>query len=174
MTVVITAVAIQIIIVAISYLAGRYIFPKIPEGALETLSSSLSIMSQYADRYVAWAKQFMPDATGSEKMNTVVGYLQNIANKYHIDMNVTDIQAIAQAAYNAMKKGMADSQAVEAQIVHEDVAKPAPATLPEVKEESTPFDNFSIDEIKQKMMETAEPAIISKLLLALNKITNKG
>lgn len=106
---------IQLIVIVGAYCIGRYILPNIPGETVASIQSKIDIMTKYADSFVAWAKQFMPEATGADKMNTVVEQLAETAKKYGINMNVTELQAIAQAAYNSMKQGLAEVAANEAE-----------------------------------------------------------
>lgn len=67
------------------------------------VTTKINIIINYADAFVAWAKQFMSSSSGSDKMFAVVAQLQKIAKKYDIDMSEDEIKAIAQKAYDNMK-----------------------------------------------------------------------
>lgn len=66
------------------------------------ITAKISIIIDYADAFVLWAKQFMKDSTGSEKMNEVVNRLNTIAKRYDLDISEEEIRAIAQRAYDLM------------------------------------------------------------------------
>ena len=104
---------IQLVVIVGAYCVGRYILPNIPGETVASIQSKIEIMTKYADSFVAWAKQFMPEASGADKMDAVVNQLEEAAKKYGINMNIKELQAIAQAAYNSMKQGLAEVEATE-------------------------------------------------------------
>ena len=74
------------------------------------LSLKFNVFLKYADAFVTWAKEFMPNSTGAEKMSAVIKQLQNIANKYNMIMSEDEITAIAQKSYEAMKAAMGNNE----------------------------------------------------------------
>ena len=94
---------VELVILIGSFLIGKYVFPNIPKETIKDITTKIGIIVDYADKFVAWAKQFMSNATGQDKMNEVVKQLIIIANRYDLDITETEIRAIAQKAYDNMK-----------------------------------------------------------------------
>ena len=51
-----------------AFLLGKYVFPNIPK----TVTDKLGELSEWAAKFVEWAKEFKKDKTGEEKMAAVV------------------------------------------------------------------------------------------------------
>lgn len=102
-TIIITVV--ELIVLVVAFLIGRYVVPKISSDAIADITAKTSLIVTYADKFVAWAKQFLSSSTGSEKMEAVVEKLAEICQKYDIDMTEDELTAIAQKAYDSMKAG---------------------------------------------------------------------
>ena len=94
---------IELVILIGSFLMGKYVFPNIPKETIDEITAKINIIVEYADKFVAWAKQFMSNATGQDKMNEVVKRLITIAERYDLDITEDEIRAIAQKAYDNMK-----------------------------------------------------------------------
>ena len=94
---------IELVFLFVAFVVGRYIFPNIPADTITEITAKINIIVEYADKFVSWAKQFMSNATGQDKMNEVVKQLINIADRYGLDITETEIRAIAQKAYDNMK-----------------------------------------------------------------------
>ena len=62
-----------------------------------------SLIIQYAEAFVSWARQFKSNLSGNEKMDVVIEKLANVADKHDIDISEEEIRAIAQKAYDTMK-----------------------------------------------------------------------
>lgn len=117
---------IEIVILVACYLVGRYVTGN--SAAKDTIldaTSKMELIARYADMFVAWARQFLQGKSGSEKMDEVVSQLSTIAAKNGIDMSETEIQAIAQKAYDSMKAGetAATPTTVVAPVVSSDTVK---------------------------------------------------
>lgn len=112
---------VVIVIIIGSYLFGKYVTPRLSEDTksmIENAVSELSIIATYADKFVVWAREFLKDKKGSEKMAEVIAKLQAVAEKYDIDMTEDEIKAIAQTAYeNMMGKGTTDVQTIVEQAI---------------------------------------------------------
>lgn len=98
-----------------AFVIGKYVFPNLPKNAMDKLTT----LSQWAAKFVEWAKEFRKKETGEEKMAAVVKKLKEIADEAGIDVTEDQLRAIAQSAYNAMKAGekeaaVAEPQALEA------------------------------------------------------------
>lgn len=105
----IITVTVELVIMVAAFLLGKFVFPKIPEGTLVKVKEGIELIVTYADKYVSWAKQFMATESGEDKMNAVVKELAKIAERYNIDITESEIKAIAQKAYDEMKKGEAEA-----------------------------------------------------------------
>ena len=90
-----------------AFLLGKYVFPNIPQ----TVTNKLAELSEWAAKFVEWAKEFKKDKTGAEKMAAVVEQLKKIADEAGLDVTEDQLKAIAQTAYNAMKAGEKESTA---------------------------------------------------------------
>lgn len=100
-----------------------------------------SLIMQYAEAFVSWARQFKSDLSGKEKMNVVIEKLFNIANKYNLDISETEICAIAQQAYDSMKNKEESIKAVSNQTPYlselvETVNEIKSSPLPEITEDN--------------------------------------
>lgn len=95
----------------VAFLAGKYLFPKVPK----TVADKLDMLSQWAAKFVVWAKEFMKNQKGEEKMAAVVERLKEIADEAGLDVTEDQLKAIAQSAYNAMKAGEKETQTAVAQ-----------------------------------------------------------
>ena len=62
-----------------------------------------SLIIQYAEAFVSWARQFKSNLSGNEKMDVVIEKLTNVADKHNVDISEEEIRAIAQKAYDTMK-----------------------------------------------------------------------
>ena len=101
---------IQLIVLGLAFIVGKFILPNMSQQSLNNISQALIIINQFAASFVKWAKQFMPNNTGEEKMSAVIDQLSVICDKYKIDMTDDQLKAIAQSAYDKMK---AQEQAAE-------------------------------------------------------------
>lgn len=92
-----------------AFLIGKYVCPNIPK----TVTDKLGELSEWAAKFVEWAKEFKKDKTGEEKMAAVVEQLKKIADEAGLNVTEDQLKAIAQAAYNAMKAGEKESNTAE-------------------------------------------------------------
>lgn len=98
--------AVQLGIAVVAFVAGKYVFPKVPK----TVTDKLNMLSQWAAQFVVWAKEFMKKQTGEEKMAAVVEKLKEIVDEAGLDVTEDQLKAIAQSAYNAMKAGEKEAE----------------------------------------------------------------
>lgn len=89
-----------------AFFAGKYIFPKIPASVKDKLAD----LADWAAKFVVWAREFMKQDSGEKKMAAVVEQLKQIAAEAGIEATEDQLRAIAQSAYEAMKKGEAEAQ----------------------------------------------------------------
>lgn len=97
----IIVLAVQLGITVAAFVIGKYVFPNLPKNVTDKLAT----LSQWAAKFVEWAKEFMKKQTGEEKMAAVVEKLKEIADEAGIEVTEDQLRAIAQSAYNAMKAG---------------------------------------------------------------------
>lgn len=91
---------IQLIIMVLGFVAGRYILPK-HKDAVSSAISKFQMILNYAESFCAFAEQFIDDS-GSNKMNLVVNKLDSICKENNIEVDEELLKAIAQRAYNMM------------------------------------------------------------------------
>ena len=101
---------LQILVLVGSYLVGRFVLPNLSSENIQEIVAKTNLIIDYADKFVSWAKYFMKDSSGVERMAEVVKKLKVIADKYNLDMSEEEIQAIAQKAYDQMKAGMKEAE----------------------------------------------------------------
>lgn len=75
-----------------AFLLGKYVFPNIPK----TVTDKLGELSEWAAKFVEWAKEFKKDKTGEEKMAAVVEQLKKIADEAGLNVTEDQLKAIAQ------------------------------------------------------------------------------
>lgn len=97
----IIVLAVQLGVTVAAFAVGKYVFPNLPKNATDKLAT----LSQWAAKFVEWAKEFMKKQTGEEKMAAVVKQLKEIADEAGLEVTEDQLKAIAQSAYNAMKDG---------------------------------------------------------------------
>lgn len=107
----IIVLAVQLGITVTAFVIGKYVFPNLPKNVTDKLTT----LSQWAAKFVEWAKEFMKKQTGEEKMAAVVEKLKEIADEAGIEVTEDQLRAIAQSAYNAMKAGEKEAEAAEPQ-----------------------------------------------------------
>ena len=94
---------IEFAVLAVSIFIGRNIVSKVSADDITNTVNKINLVIDYADKFVSYAKQFMQEDSGEQKMNKVVGLLKSVANKYNVDISEVEIRAIAQKAYDNMK-----------------------------------------------------------------------
>ena len=99
---------VQVVIIVVSFFVGRYILPKVNTSEF---AATFQVILNYAESFVAYARQFV-DASGEEKMDTVVEKLKAICKEQGIKVDDETLKAIAQKAYDAMKAGENSSKVV--------------------------------------------------------------
>lgn len=102
----IIVLAAQLGVAVAAFVVGKYVFPNLPKNAVDKLAT----LSQWAAKFVEWAKEFMKKQTGEEKMAAVVKQLKKIADEAGLEVTEDQLKAIAQSAYNAMKAGEKEAE----------------------------------------------------------------
>lgn len=93
--------AINLAIAVAFFTLGKYVFPKLPK----RITEELFLLGRMAENFVIWAREFMKSSTGAEKMEKVVELLKEVAEEAGLKVTKEQLQAIVQAAYEAMKAG---------------------------------------------------------------------
>lgn len=94
------SIAIQVILVIGFFLAIKFL----PANTVAKASEIIALLTSWADRFVRYARQFLSGKSGEEKMETVVDLLQETAQKLKLNLTKEQLEAIAQEAYERMKK----------------------------------------------------------------------
>lgn len=97
---------IVIVVIIGSYMFGKYVTPRLSQDTKQLIENGIaevSFIASFAEKFVVWAREFMKDSKGSEKMNEVVKQLEDVADKYGINMTKDQFKAIAQTAYENMQ-----------------------------------------------------------------------
>lgn len=100
----IISLVVQLVIVVAAFIFGRCILPKYKD-EIENANQWFQVLLNYAESFVAYARQFLNDYSGEEKMDSVVEKLGEVCEKFGIDVDQETLRAIGQKAYDAMKAG---------------------------------------------------------------------
>ena len=94
---------IQLAVLLITYVIGRYVMPKMSKDTVKNITDTATMVLDYATSFCSYAQQFMKAQTGAERMEWVVESINTICAKNGIEISEAEIRAIAQRAYNLMK-----------------------------------------------------------------------
>ena len=95
---------IELVTVIGSFLFGRYVMPRY-KTTIQQHITEFQVLLNYAESFVAYAKQFLTSYSGEEKMNAVVKKLKEICDSKGLDVDEETLKAIGQKAYNSMVAG---------------------------------------------------------------------
>ena len=95
---------IELVVAIAGFLIGRYILPKYST-TIKNASTHFEVLLKYAESFCSYARQFLKDQSGSEKMDVVVEKLKAICDEQGIKFDEETLKAIAQKAYDAMVAG---------------------------------------------------------------------
>ena len=101
----IVILVVQLVILVASFLIGKVI-PGASQETIQDITAKVNLIVDYADKFVSWAKYFLKNESGTQKMNKVVEQLKMIADRYNLDISEDEIRAIAQKAYDSMQAGI--------------------------------------------------------------------
>ena len=104
-------VMIQLVIMLISYLIGKYIFPKLSEDDLK----NFELVKGWVEQFVNEAANFV-NYTGEEKKKYVTEQISLILAEKGIEMTEKQISALIETAYNAFIKAVEDNNEIKAEI----------------------------------------------------------
>lgn len=110
-------IIIELVVIIVAFLMGRYLLPKI-KANISDASSEFEILLRYAESFCSYSRQFL-DCSGKEKMDSVVEKLKDICNKYGFEVDDETLRAIGQKAYDAMKAGENSSKVIIESAVQE-------------------------------------------------------
>ena len=114
---------INIIVLIVSYLVGRFLVPKVINQQLDTLN----YVSQWAYKFVVAAENLFKNHSGSEKKEYVVAQIQILLKTIGIKMSDEQISALIEDAYEQMKNGEEDATkaqgTVKLEVVNQDTIK---------------------------------------------------
>ena len=97
---------VEAIFLIAAYVIGKFVHtnPNINQKTIDQISQKIYLITNYAEAFIIWAKQFMNKASGPEKMDAVVEKLKEVAERYDLDISEDEIRAIAQRTYDTVKK----------------------------------------------------------------------
>jgi hypothetical protein len=119
---------IELIITIIAFLLGRYVLPKVKID-IQQHAVEFAVIFNYAESFCAYARQFLTNYSGKEKMDDVVKKLQKICTEQGINVDEETLRAIAQKAYDAMKAGENSSKVIIEAAVDEIKSTPKVETV---------------------------------------------
>ena len=88
---------IMLAISILSFVMGKFVFPKIPNDNME-------IIEKWAIKIVHFCRQFLAGEEGEKKMDKAVSLLDQIQHKYDMNLTEEELKAIIQYAYDKMKQ----------------------------------------------------------------------
>ena len=128
---------IELGITIAAFLVGRYVLPKIkPNINVQDLTVQFQLLLNYAESFCAYARQFLTQLSGKEKMDNVVEKLKAICDEQGIQVDEETLRAIGQKAYDAMVAGETTSKTAMENAVKElkEIVEP---TVKEIITETT-------------------------------------
>ena len=155
----------QVVIMVGAILWSKYIVPKLSPRTIEKAREGLELLTSYANKYVAWADNFMPDAKGAAKMASVVDQLRIIANNNKIKTNDQELQAIAQKSFDDMElewNGVEDEEEI------------TDTSLPCVPTKATPENTEMQDFVNYLNNVRVIKEAINHVLPDIAKVVNEG
>ena len=93
------------------FLLGKYVFPQ-AAGAINnalTMLESYPLLMKWGDAACRYIKQYFDSMTGEEKNKKAADIIMELAKQAGIKITEEQARSIAQAAYDAMKRGESDS-----------------------------------------------------------------
>ena len=97
------------LVLAASFIIGRYVLQKIPESTKKTIKDKVEESKDTIDFVYGWCRRFIimeerfSKLSGTEKMDEVIKTVQNVLSDNKIEMTEDQIRAIAQEAYEILK-----------------------------------------------------------------------
>ena len=94
---------IMLAISILSFVMGKFVFPKIPNDNME-------IIEKWAIKIVHFCRQFLAGEEGEKKMEKAISLLDQIQHKYDMNLTEEELKAIIQYAYDKMKQEAAKNE----------------------------------------------------------------
>ena len=88
---------IMLAISILSFIMGKFVFPKIPNDNME-------IIEKWAIKIVHFCLQFLAGEEKKKKMEKAISLLDQIQHKYDMNLTEEELKAIIQYAYDKMKQ----------------------------------------------------------------------
>ena len=88
---------IMLAISILSFIMGKFVFPKIPNDNME-------IIDKWAIKIVHFCRPFLAGEEGEKKMEKAISLLDQIQHKYDMNLTEEELKAIIQYAYDKMKQ----------------------------------------------------------------------
>ena len=88
---------IMLVISILSFIMGKFVFPKIPNDNME-------IIEKWAIKIVHFCRQCLAGEEGEKKMEKAISLLDQIQHKYDMNLTEEELKAIIQYAYDKMKQ----------------------------------------------------------------------
>lgn len=107
---------IEVVLLIVSFVIGRYVLPKIPKSTFEAVKNTFDEAYRTVNLIRDWAQKFIimqarfSNASGTEKMDEVVKSIKKILNKYGLDMEDEAIRAVAQEVYENINVSQYESK----------------------------------------------------------------
>lgn len=89
---------VQLAILVVSALIGKYIIPKISQKDVALFNTIL----KWVDAFVISAKNLMSDKSGEEKKAAVTEQIRGILEKYNVTLTDEQISALIEKAYDTI------------------------------------------------------------------------
>lgn len=91
--------AIQLVIAAIAFFAGKHVSPKNMQNAISAVGSIYT----WAQSFAAYCARFRPELSGEEKMEYLIDCVDELCKKSGTDFSREQIAAVGQLAYEELK-----------------------------------------------------------------------
>lgn len=107
----ITYIIMGVIFVA-SFLVGRYVFPEIKNvvGSTLNLLSAYPMLQKWGVSACQYIAQYFSDISGEEKNKKAAEIIMQVAQQVGLTITEEQARSIAQAAFEAMEKGVYESE----------------------------------------------------------------
>ena len=101
--------AVGLIVSILTFVFGRYVFPKLKSVTIDSDNEFIKAISTWAYDYVVDAKNTFPnDTPGYDKKAWVSERLSDLLDGWGVDLSEEQISALIEAAYDQMKRETAD------------------------------------------------------------------
>ena len=96
--------SIGLIISVVTFVFGRYVFPKLKTATLDSDNEFIKAISTWVYDFVVDAKNTLGDSVeGSDKKEWVSEKIENLLDSWGVNLSSEQISALIEAAYDKMK-----------------------------------------------------------------------